>query len=553
MSETTHGVRHVEHDLPERVSPGEVFPVRLALENTGTLAWRATSPAGDHFGLAVLWDGEVVANHPLPRAEVPPGERVTLHFAVDAPLAPGAHRLTLKMVQYLVTLFEDRGSPPLEVEIEVEDRPPDRGADLWVKLQRFDPWQHLPTRGISRSRRGGGYPVIVDRAQGYRLVDTEGREYVDWTMGWGAILLGHAHPRVQAALREALESSPLVCLPREDELEVARLLVEDFPGAEMACFGKNGSDACTFAARMARVFTGRRTILYSGYHGWQDFWVEQHGFDGTGVPPREPALIHRFPAHDLEAFERLVEAHRADLAAVFLEPSPWAGEGIGFEPDPSPEHLRAVADRTREAGALLVLDEIVTGYRYPEGGVQQAKGVVPDLTCLGKSIASGMPLSAVVGRADVFKQALPRTFYAATFHAESYSFAAARAAIEVYRTEPVAEHVWTIGERLRAGIVERCAAHGVPARVTGPPFRMSFVFDEPDRERERLARTLLHQELLRAGVYTLVGVMLPCYAHDDEALERTLAAFDRALGALARARGENAWDELVEIPPVPDH
>jgi len=543
-------VRHVGDDLPQRVPPGRVFPVRLELENTGSQTWHASSPLGDHVGLAVHWDGAVVANHVLPRPEVHSGERVVLHFAVEAPLAPGKHVLALKLVRYQVAVFEDRGAESLAREIEVEVAPVERNARLWAGLQRVDPWHYIPTRGIAAARDGTPLPVFVERAQGCHLWDASGRRYVDYTMGWGSVLLGYAHPEVRAALVRCAETGPTLAWPQPVEIEVAERLCEDFPGAEMVCFAKNGSDACTFAARMARVFTGRKTILFSGYHGWQDFWVEQVGFERTGVPPREPPQIQRFPFHDLDSFRTLLERHRADLAAVFVEPSPWAGNGLGFEPDTDPLFLRTVASLTRGAGALLVLDEIVTGYRYPEKSAGAAKGVVADLTCLGKAIASGSPLAAVAGRAEIFKSALPRTFYAATFHAEAHSLAAARASIDVYRREPVARHVWDYGARLRRGIEGLVAELGVAAEMWGPPFRMNLRFTRADPSILLRERTLLQQELLRAGVTTINGIMLPCWAHDEEALRTTLEAWGRALEVVGRAAERGSWDDLLEIPPL---
>jgi len=134
---------------------------------------------------------------------------------------------------------------------------------------------------------------------------------------------------------------------------------------------------------MARLFTGRRTVLFSGFHGWQDFWVEHLGFERTGVPERERPLIVRFQEHDLAGFDALFEQHRGDLAAIMLEPSPWAGNGLGFDPLPSALTLQHLRRRADEAGALLILDEIVTGYRFPAGNAQRALGIRADLTCLG--------------------------------------------------------------------------------------------------------------------------------------------------------------------------
>jgi glutamate-1-semialdehyde aminotransferase len=236
-----------------------------------------------------------------------------------------------------------------------------------------------------------------------------------------------------------------------------------------------------------------------------------------------------------------------------LEPAgPWGGNDRGFEPDAAPGFLEALAAMTHDAGALLVFDEIITGYRYPQHSVQKARGLRPDVACLGKAFASGMPLSAVVGRRDVFERALPHCHYGPTFKGEALSLHAAKATIEVCRREPVAQHVWDHGERLRAGIERLCAAHRVDARMAGPPFRMAFLFREPDAARLLQLRTLLQQELLRAGLSTYNGVMLPSLAHDDAVLAETLRRFERALAVVAAAQRAGDLERRLEIPPLID-
>jgi glutamate-1-semialdehyde aminotransferase len=204
---------------------------------------------------------------------------------------------------------------------------------------------------------------------------------------------------------------------------------------------------------------------------------------------------------------------------------------------------------TRDAGAVLVYDEILTGFRYPGGSVQQATGIVPDLACFGKALGAGMPLSAVVGRARIFEQAMDRTHYGPTYRGEIVSLAAARAALPIYRSEPVAAHVWAHGLALQEGADRLCAELGVGARLTGPPFRMGLMFDEPDEHRRRLKRALYNQELLKAGVITYDGVMLPSYAHDDSVLAAALEAMRLALGVVARAAASDELETRLEIPP----
>ena len=548
----TYGVRYLDHNLPGHLPAKAVFPAKVTLENTGNFAWLAAPPDGKSVALFIRFNDAVNATHPLPRDEVKPGEKITIHFALTMPPAAGHVEIHLEMVEHHVTVFRDRGVAPLTIDMTIESALGDPHDEMWEIATRHNPWHYQPTRGISRGTEGRRYPVFASRAKGCHLWDVSGRKYIDYVMGWGSTLLGYADDRVQRAIIEAVElTAPVIPYPHPYEMDVAQMLCEDFPSAEMVIFGKNGSDVCTLAARTARVQTGRKTILFSGYHGWQDWWVEHLGFERTGVPERPVPLVHRFRFNDPEDFQRLYVEHRADLAAVMIEPSgPMGDDDIGFAADANKEFLQNIARSTRDAGAFLVFDEIVTGYRYPQGSVQKATGVIPDMTCLGKALASGMPLSALVGRAAIFKQGLPRTWYGPTFKWEIYSFAAARAAIPIYRSEPVADHVWNHGLRLKEGINGLCRNAGIAAECKGPPFRMVLVFSEPDRHRLALKKALYQQELLAGGLSTYNGIMLPSYAHNDEVLERTLSIIHKALQNIAAAEDKNDFDDRLDIPPL---
>jgi glutamate-1-semialdehyde aminotransferase len=379
--------------------------------------------------------------------------------------------------------------------------------------------------------------------------DVEGREYIDYSMSWGATILGHADDRVQEAIRRKLDSGPLPPFPDPLEMDVTRLLVEDFPSAGMVVFGKNGSDVCSVAARLARLVTGKRVILSCGFHGWQDFALGHFAFHDNGIPGSSDQVFHKFGFNDRDGFLRLLKEHRNDLAAVMIEPAgPFAGPDVGMSGDADPAFLREMAGATRRAGGLVIFDEIITGYRYKHGSVQKATGVVPDLTCLGKALASGMPLSALVGKASIFHQAFSRTHYCPTFKGEVYSLAAAKAAIEIYRSEPVVEHIWAHGEQLRAGIHATARDAGVALDCTGPPFRMAVHFPDSDRDIARLKRTLFMQELLKGGVITVTGVMLPSYAHDEHVLRQTLEVIGAALEVVAVGERTGDYHRYIDIP-----
>ena len=545
-----YGAAYLEHNIPGRAPAGTVLGVRVLLENIGQTTWVRYHPEGKCVDLVVLCGTEVWATHHLPRDLVQPGERVTVHFPLQVPARAGRYPLRLELVEQGVTRFEAQGVRPLTLTLHADPAPTPRSVELYREAARTTPWHYQPARGIQRSADGRTYPLFIERASGCHLWDTEGRQYIDYVMGWGSALLGYNEPRTQQAIVAAMGCAPVVPLPHPLEVEVARMLVEDIPCAEMTTFGKNGSDVCTVAARVARAYTGRPVILFSGYHGWGDWWVEQAGFAATGVPDRPRPLIHRFRFNDLADFTRLYDLHRHELAAVMLEPSGPAESVGGPTQDADRDFLAALATMTREAGALLIYDEIMTGFRYPGGSVQKATGVIPDLACFGKALGGGMPLSAFVGRAHVLERAMEHTHYGPTYRGEVYSLAAARAALDIYRTEPVADHVWRFGERLRQGVNALSADLGVAAKLTGPPFRMGLTFDEPDPHRLGLKRTLYQQELLKSGVITYDGVMLPSFAHDDAVLTVTLAAVRDALGVVALAEREGDLDRYVELPPL---
>ena len=543
------GVRYVDHSIPNRLRSGVTSGYHVTLENSGASTWYAHASDGRSVDIVIGIDGVTYAVLPLPRPEVAPGEPATVHFALMPPPHEGRHRIDIDVVQRPGVRFSLEGSPALVIDVEVEAAPPSTSSQPSALALAHNLWYYQPTAGIEHGHDGRAFPLFVTRAKGSRVWDPDGRAYIDYTMSWGATILGHADDRVQAAIRDKLDSGALPPFPDPLEMEVSRLLAEDFPSAEMVVFGKNGSDVCTVAARLARLVTGKRVILSCGFHGWQDFALDMFSFADSGIPKAADAVLHKFRFNDRADFFRLFDACRSDLAAVMIEPAgPFISVEEGMGGDADAGFLGEIAEAARRVRALVIFDEIITGYRYRGGSVQRATGVVPDLTCLGKALASGMPLSALAGRASVFHAGFARTHYCPTFKGEVYSFAAAKRAIEIYRTEPVIDHIWRHGEQLRAGIHRTAHDLGVAVECKGPPFRMGVHFPDRDPAIGRLKRTLFMQELLKAGVITVTGVMLPSYAHDDEVLTQTLTAIGAALEAVAWAGRTGDYHRQIEIP-----
>jgi glutamate-1-semialdehyde 2,1-aminomutase len=533
----------VDHTLPAALSAGEICGVRVELQNSGDSTW---SPQADGAQLHVSLDGTLINAIALPRDRVPPGERITFHFALAAPDTPGAYALAVTLARPAIPHVT--ALPGLNRVLQVSPAPDSNAARAFTTMVRHNMWHYLPTSGIRRGRRGHPYPQFITRAKGAQVWDSDGHAFVDYTMGWGASLLGHADDRIQQAIAGALHTAPLAPFPDPLEMDVTRMLLEDF-GGELVLFGKNGSDVCTVAARLARLATGRRQILSCGFHGWQDFSLGHLGFAGTGIPDAAEAAFHKFRFNDLASFSSAFARHRWDLAAVIIEPAgPHGDDDSGLEGEPDPAFLGQIATMARSAGALVIYDEIMTGYRYPGGSVQRALGEEPDLTCLGKALAAGMPLAGLIGRTRRFHELIARTRYCPTFKAEVYSLAAARAAIAIYRSEPVAARVTAVGTRIKHEIDRACAEAGLAASCRGPAFRFQLAFAEPDPYRRRLKRTLYFQRLLEERIITVTGVMLPSYAHTDAIVERTVDAIGRVIRSIAEADRAGTLESAIDIP-----
>lgn len=534
----------VGHNVPSRMPGGEVRTSWLSIENRGTKSW-----VQGETQLYVDVDGVPILPLDLPHS-VEPGERVTVPWVLRIPSEAGRHEFQIDLVGAGSAPGEQTRTMLLRLPFDVVIEAPSETSRLRDLVYENHARCWLPCDGMTWSSSGGGYPQFASEARGCWIVDVEGRRYVDYLMGWGSALLGYADERIQRAIMDALHSAAIPTLTHRLMPEVGRMLCEAFPGAGAATFGKNGSDVCTAAVRLARVHTGRPIVLFCGYHGWQDWYVERFGLASTGVPARQEPLLIPFAFNDLSEVSRLLETHRGQVAAVMLEPAgPLSANGPILDLDPV--FLKELSAIARNEGALVIFDEIMTGFRYRGGSVQHATGVIPDLTCLGKALSGGMPLSALIGRKDIFQASIGRISYEPTFKGEAYSFAAAREALSVYRAEDIPARVWSFGERLRTLIDALCQAARVPARVIGPPYRMMLVLDEAEARRRSLMRTLLQQELVKHGLLTTQHLLLPSAAHDDEALDVTRHAFERALAVLAAAMKDDSFASRLEIPMLP--
>ena len=342
-------------------------------------------------------------------------------------------------------------------------------------------------------------------------------------MGLGPVLLGYNHPIVEAALLETAQTPAVTTLLHQTEVEVAELLVDMIPSAEVAVFGKNGSDACTAAARIARAATGRNVILTCGFHGIHD-WFIADVYPSGGLVPSFRGYVKDFALNDLEALTRLAQEHSKDLAAIMIDPANRATPEQGFL-----EGARRIAD---QHGALLVFDEVFTAFRVHRGGAQTIYGVTPDLTCVGKALANGLPLSAVVGRRDIMKF-LDEVFYALTFQHDSVALAVARACLQYYRDNDVAADVGRKAEQLRTLYDQAAASAGLEGRAMKVPGRIGLRLLRSGKATAAQQQVVFGHALLERGVLP-ARIALPCELLTDADIEQVGLAFEHGCQEVAR-------------------
>lgn len=408
--------------------------------------------------------------------------------------------------------------------------------------ERFIP---LGSQTFSKSRTQYPYgvsPYFITRGQGSRVWDVDGNEYIDFINSLCAVTLGYQDPDVTQAVRAQLDESGVIfSLAHPLEAEVAEMICDMVPCAELVRFGKNGSDATAGAIRLARAYTSRDRVAVCGYHGWQDWYIGSTARH-RGVPRATRELTHSFAYNNLDALSSLLQAHAGEFAAVIMEPMNVV--------EPAPGYLQGVKELAHHHGALLVFDETITGFRYANGGAQSLFGVSPDLATFGKGIANGYPLSAVAGRRDVMRL-MEEIFFSFTMGGEALSLAAAKATLSKLQREPVVEHVAATGRRVTSGLAELIGRHGLSERlsVSGHPSWSFLNIGEGSGGSPFEIKTLLMQELFQHGILGY-GTHNISYAHSAEDVKALLQAYDQVLGLLADALRKGSVRSVLRCEPL---
>jgi len=409
-----------------------------------------------------------------------------------------------------------------------------RSEELFRRAQeRIPGGVNSPVRAF---RSVGGTPRFIRRGSGCRITDVDGNAYVDCVGSWGPLILGHCIPPVVEAVREALEDGSSFGAPTEREVELAELIAKAVPSVEMVRLVNSGTEATMSALRLARGYTGRTlTVKFEGcYHGHVDSLlvkagsgVATLGISGTaGVPEEFARTTIALPYNSVEALEAAFARHGAQIAAVIVEP---VVGNMGCVP-PAPGFLEAMRELCTRHGALLIFDEVMTGFRLSLGGAQQLYGIRPDLTTLGKIIGGGLPIAAYGGRADIMRHVAPagNVYQAGTLSGNPCAVAAGIAVLRHLMAHP---EIYTRLEEITARV---CAAAppGVTVQRAGSMFTFFFT-DRPVRCWEDAATcdtgkyAAFFHHLLENGVYFPPSQFEAAFlsaAHDDEALEQTIEA-----------------------------
>lgn len=361
-------------------------------------------------------------------------------------------------------------------------------------------------------------PPFIRRADGCRLWDLDDRVYIDFRCALGPIILGYQYPAVDEAVRAQMANGVIFSMASPLELETAEAVLRNVPWLEQIRFMKTGADVCSACVRLARALTGRDHLLTAGYHGYHDWSTVE--WPHSGVPAAVRSHIHPIPYGDVAAAERVFAEFGSQLAAAIVEPYDW------LHPDGLPflQRLRHLCDAH---GALLIYDEVLTGFRLARGGAQEYYGVTPDLAAYAKAMANGYPLSAFAGK-QAFMQQLDKTVITITHGGETLSLAACKATMEVMQREPVHEHIYAMGERLMRGFGEIIKELHAPAQVVGLPPAPCITFATGDAHRDTELKDQLFDRLYASGIFANDRWFIS-YAHQapdiDETLDKVRAAF----------------------------
>ena len=408
-----------------------------------------------------------------------------------------------------------------------------------LKLEKsmalFEEAQTLVPGGVAGIRRPynfvpGEYPIFFDNGKGGRIFDVDGNEYIDYLCAYGPIIIGYREEEIDNAVIDQIKNKGICfSLTQAVQNALVKKLRELIPCCDMAALVKTGSDATTIAIRVARGYTGKTKIARCGYHGWHDWCVEVKG----GIPQKLYEDIYEFHYNDIDSLEAILKANKDDMAGIIVTP---VGHPNGAEVQmPKPGYLEAVRELANQYNCLLIFDEIRSGFRCSLGGAQKLFGITPDLSTIGKAMANGYAIAALVGKEEYMKVLADKVFLSSTFFPNSDGIVAAMKTIEILERDKVLDVVAEKGRKFGTEVEKVVANSGVPVNFTGAPWMPYITFKKDDQGLYKKLRVEFYTQLIRRKVFLQPyhhGYI--CYRHTDEDLAYTVGAIQESLAEVKK-------------------
>jgi len=397
----------------------------------------------------------------------------------------------------------------------------------------------------SKYLSGPHTPYFMDHGKGSHVWDLDGNEFIDFILGLGPITVGYNDPEVNAAVLAQLRKGITFSQANALEVELAEKLVDIIPCAEMVRFVKNGGDATTAAVRLARAYTGRDIIAACGYHGMQDWYIGSTVLN-RGIPKSVRDLTKIFEYNNISSLEKIFDKHHDKVAAVILEPA--QGE------PPKDNFLTNVKSLCRKNGAVLIFDEVVSGFRIALGGAQEYYKVTPDIAAIGKGMGNGLPISAVAGRKEILKLIEEGIFISTTFGGEALSLAGSLKTIEILERPGSFEKIWKLSTRLSEESMNLAREKGLLDIISmfGLPPHSGFIFKSIGKLSNLDILAIYQQRLIMNGILT-VGINNFCLATTMKDIDKHLEAIDQALDDIKKAVGNDSIKGILKgkgITPI---
>jgi glutamate-1-semialdehyde aminotransferase len=378
----------------------------------------------------------------------------------------------------------------------------------------------------------GVAPIYLQSGKGCKVIDVDGNEFLDYTMGVGPLSLGYCYPAVDEAIRKQLKDGITFSLMHPLEVEVAEIFNEIIPNAEKVRFSKTGADMASAAVRLARAYTGKNNILCCGYHGWHDWYISVTDRN-AGVPEEIRNMTYTFNFNDIDSVKKSIDDN---TAAIILEP-------VVFD-EPDKFFLHRLREICNEKGIVLIFDEMWTGFRMALGGAQEYFGIEADIAIFSKACANGMPISVITGKSEIMDLLEHDVFFFTTFGGEALSLAAAKATITEMKNKNVIEYLDRQGKKLKDGIMQIIDSLGISfISIKGYNFRTMMNFDN-SYGNALLIKSVLQQELIKCGILWS-GYHNISFSHTDEDIDYTLKAYNLCLRIVKNAFDNNSLNDIL--------